>query len=177
MRIQYCEECNKRVTDGDISEGTGVRTGDLVYCEECAKAKGIRREPPVERHEAKASRQARPTSRRSRAERPVPRGMPGWVYAAGLVAALAVVVLVAVSLRGNEPRERPRRVSVPLKPELPDTPPPFPRPEAVTPAREAEVAPARAPEPAARRTWWSACRGSRCISPSAGGCSSARWGT
>ena len=37
MESFFCDQCSRRVTEGDLAEGRAVRVGDLCFCRECSK--------------------------------------------------------------------------------------------------------------------------------------------
>ena len=37
MQVFFCDSCSKRVTEGELAEGEGVRVGDLAFCRFCCE--------------------------------------------------------------------------------------------------------------------------------------------
>ncbi len=39
MEIFFCDACSKRITEGDLSEGSGADLGDVKYCQDCLNSR------------------------------------------------------------------------------------------------------------------------------------------
>ncbi|MCW8130500.1 MAG: hypothetical protein KIS92_09145 [Planctomycetota bacterium] len=47
MQIEYCDECQSRITEHDVSVGQAAWFGDKILCKKCMDKQGLKAPPPV----------------------------------------------------------------------------------------------------------------------------------